>query len=65
MQEVKTKTTTRFWVVCQGDYITYTSSYDNEQAARDRAARLKAAGVDVARIEQVTMVTVTTTICEF
>lgn len=60
--ETRTRTTTRYWVVC-GD--THTTHCSTEAEARMRAARLAEAGVPVLRIERQIVTTTTTTICSF
>ena len=57
-----TRTTTRFWVVCEG---TFTTSCKTEAEAHIRANELSRAGVAALRIERQIMTTTTSTICEF
>lgn len=60
-----TKTATRYWIVCGGNYATCTTSCKTEDEARAKANVLLCAGVDVLRIEQQTMTTTTSIVCEF
>ena len=60
--ETRTRTTTRYWVVC-GD--THTTHCTTEAEAHIRAAELVAIGVPVLRIERQIVTTTTTTICSF
>lgn len=61
-ETTETKTTLRYWVVCDGTFTTYC---DTEQGARTKAQQLASAGVGVLRIERQVVTTHTTIICEF
>lgn len=60
-----TKTTTRYWIVCGGNYATCTTSCKTEDDARAKANELLCAGVDVLRIEHQEVTTATTILDRF
>ena len=63
--ETTTRSTTRYWIVCDGNYATYTTSCKTEDDARAKANELASAGVNVLRIERQTMTTATTILDRF
>ena len=60
-----TRKTTRFWVVCGGNYTTCTTRCKSEDDARAKANELLCAGVNVLRIERQTTTTTTTILDRF